>query len=378
MRSIARSFLSNPRSGAAGSSSLPLCLWAIAIAFGLHVQARAQTGLNGCLYWLDATSQRWTPEEWKEEVGYMQRAGLWHVIIVGPHLRGTGEQPDPMAAAADRFMAACNGTKLRVYFSLWSGPQWYGRWNLEEELSANREVIRELARRYAGHPSFAGWYIPHEIYVVWGDQAEYIRGLYGGLSDLCKQATPDARVIVSPFFILDREGHLGSFRFAEPDEYEAFWHDLLRRTRIDVVALQDSGEHLSFYTLEDRRPYFAAMKRACTRAGKTLWINIETGELHADSYADYESKFGRKTHVNDARTHDHWRVVPPEKLRRKLGLAREFTDTTITWGYREYWDPMRGPAAKERYEAYLAAAIAQGQPATAPAPGAVQSGPRSP
>ncbi len=95
------------------------------------------------------------------------------------------------------------------------------------------------------------------------------------------------------------------------------------------------------------------MKRACDRAGKTLWGNVETGELQVDSYEDYVRRFGRKTHVNDPKTQSSWRAVPAEKLRAKIRFAHRFADTVITWGYREYWDPMRGEAARGVYDAYL-------------------------
>jgi hypothetical protein len=317
----------------------------------LSVAARAETGLNGCLYWLDGTAEVWSAQQWEQQVESMRRAGLRQVILTAP--AATASRPaDSAFSSLDRFMSACRGSDLRVYLSLWANPIWYARWNLDEELNANRAVVDRLAARYGKHPNFAGWYIPHEIYVVWEPHLRYITELYAGLSAMCKQRTPDKRVVLSPFFILDREGYLGYFRFAEPAEYEAFWYDLLRQTQIDIVAAQDSGEHLSCYTMADRRPFLAAMKRACTRAGKSFWINIETGELAVDSYADYERRFGRKTHVNDAKTQPFWRVVPPTRLQTKLKLAHEFTDTTITWGYQEYWDPMRGPAARAAYQAY--------------------------
>jgi len=320
------------------------------------VGLRADTGLDGCLYYIDGPAVKWSAEQWRQEVAFMRRAGFRHVILSGPAYAVLKAEPDPSLKAADEFLDASRGTGLRVYLSVWGHPRWYSRWNLDEELSTNRKAVQRLAEKYGRHPSFAGWYIPHEIYMVWDEQARYIRNLYVGLSSLCKEITPKAKVILSPFFILDHDGHVGDFRFAEPVEYEAFWYDLLRKTRIDIVAVQDSGEHLSFYTLDDRRPFLAAMQRACRRAGRTLWINVETGELHAESFADYEQKFGCKTHVNDAKTREHWRVVPPEKLQRKIGLAHEFGKTTITWGYYPYWDPLRGPEARRRYEAYLAVA----------------------
>ncbi len=311
------------------------------------------SGLDGCLYAFDETANRWSAEQWKQEVAFMRQAGFRHVIACRPAYAALSTRPTEVLDAFDRFIAACERTDMRVYLSLWSHPAWYARWDLREELDANATAIERLAARYAGHPSFAGWYIPHEIYVTWDEKAAFMRDLYRELSRMCKTRTPGGKVLLSPFFILDREGDLGDFRFVEPAQYEAFWYDLLRQTSIDIVALQDSGEHLSFYTLDDRRPFFAAMKRACGRAGKTMWANVETGELHTDSYEDYVRRFGRKTHVNDPRTRTAWHPVPAAKLRAKLRFAHYFTNTTITWGYREYWDPMRGTVAKSMYDAYL-------------------------
>jgi FAD/FMN-containing dehydrogenase len=315
--------------------------------------AATGSGLDGCFYLIDETATRWSSEQWRQEVAFMREAGFRHVIVSGPSYAILAGEDSAGIQAFDRFMTACRDTNIRAYPSLWAHPLWYARWDLKEEVDTNAKVVDKLAARYGKHPNFAGWYIPHETYVAWDDKAAYFRDLCRELSALCKQRTPGKKVILSPFFILDREGWLGDFRFAEPAEYEEFWYGVLRASRIDIVALQDSGEHLSCYTLDDRRPYFEAMKRACDRAGPTLWANVETGELHVNSYEDYAARFGRKTHVNDAKTQPFWRAVPADKLRQKLRFAHRFADTTITWGYREYWDPMRGEAARSVYDAYL-------------------------
>jgi hypothetical protein len=326
----------------------------------------APSGLtpDGCFYIIDGPASGWNVQEWRAQLDAMEGAGLRHVILAGPELQRGATQPaedawdtaDRRVASADRLMEAALGRPQRIYLCLWANPRWYADWDLAGELAANRLVIQRLTRRYGHHPNFAGWYIPHEIYVVWDAQRDYIRGLYAGLSAECKKQAPGKPVILSPFFILDRQGVLGGFRFAEPDEYQAFWTELLAATQIDIVALQDSGEHLSCYTPADRRPFLEAMKRACAAAGKTFWVNVETGELHVDSYADYERRFGRRTHVNDPRTQPFWRAVPPDKLQAKLRLAHEYAKTTITWGYQQYWDPMRGEALRARYDAVVRAA----------------------
>ena len=151
---------------------------------------------------------------------------------------------------------------------------------------------------------------------------------------------------------MDQAGYLGSYRWASPAEYQQFWTALLQQTQVDIVALQDSGEHLSCYTLDQRRPFLGAMKSACDAAHKKFWVNIEVGELNVASLSDYTNRFGYKTHVNDPKTAMAWRGVAPDKLRHKLELAGEYTDTAISWGYQQFIRPTLGPEAQQLHEAY--------------------------
>jgi hypothetical protein len=326
------------------------CLLAALLLAGC---ASSGTGLDGALYWIDDPATKWSPDQWRQQVHYMQRAGFKHILLFNPAYAIEQSPPPPSITAADRFFDAARHTRLRIYLSLWANPIWFARWDIDEELERNAKVLDALVQRYGNHPNFAGWYIPHESYVAWGDQREYLTKLYTGLSRMCKERTPNKPVLLSPFFLLDRDGKLGDFPVVEPPEYEDFWAELLAATDIDIVALQDSGEHLSCYTIEQRRPFLAAMQRACTRAGKQFWINIETAELTVASLDDYVQRFGLKTYVNSPVTQPYWKAVTPEKLKAKLHLAHEFTDTTITWGYQPYWDPMRGQTQEAIYASYV-------------------------
>ncbi len=50
------------------------------------------------------------------------------------------------------------------------------------------------------------------------------------------------------------------------------------KTGIDILMLQDSGEHLAFFTIEQREPFFNSVAKACHNAGAQFWVNVETGE----------------------------------------------------------------------------------------------------
>lgn len=315
--------------------------------------------LTGALWWVSPQELSQPAALWQEELEYVQLLRMDTICANG--LAIGSELPPGAPDPAVVLFEEAERRGMRLFLDTGAVGNWWSLTDPAEEIARARARIATLCERYSKYSSFYGFYIPYELYVMWGPQAELIRALYGEISAACKAAAPDKPVMISPFFILDEGGYLGNFRWATPDEYQAFWTDLLAQTSIDIVALQDSGEHLSCYTFEQRRPFFAAMKAACDASGKTFWANIETGELHVDSIEDYVARFGMKTHVNDPRTRPFWRGVPAEKLIEKLTFVREFTPTAITWGYREYVRPSAGVLASELYLGYWQALNGKGK-----------------
>jgi hypothetical protein len=229
---------------------------------------------------------------------------------------------------------------------------WYGHRDLKRELEHCGKTINRIAAEFGTHPAFYGWYIPHEIYMTWGDFATYIEALYAGLVKRCKAAS-DKPVTLSPFFILDRDNIFGKFRYNEPGEYRAYWSGLLKHSGIDIIMLQDSGEHFSYVTNAMRRPFFEAMADACRDAGSTLWGNVECAEFICESPKEYVELYGRVHHstVKDA----PWRIVPVPRMEEKLTLAAEYCECIVTWGYQQKGRPALGAEAaawNREYAAY--------------------------
>ncbi len=313
------------------------------------------TRLVGVLWWMSTADVERTAESWRVDLERFQALGMDLLVVSGSFADAPGLEP------MKGFFDEADRRGLRIFINTLSGPDWWVQTDAAPEIARAGECIRNIAKRYGMRKSFAGWYVPYELYMFWGPQADLIRTLYREVSGIAK-ATLNKPVMISPFFILDKAQNLGDFRWATPAEYQEFWTGVLKQAPIDIVALQDSGEHLSYYTLEDRRPFFAAMKSACDATGKTLWANIETGELDVNSPEDYVARFGRKTHVNDPKLTPYWRGVPAKKLSDKLGFVREFTPTAITWGYQEFVHPTAKPEAQKLYESYLGLGLASGRP----------------
>lgn len=336
--------------------AVPMAILAILLCAGPRLFAEpAPARLVGSLWYTGPADAQRSPDAWRGDLDALQALGMDLLVLSGSFVEeAVPEDPEtqraePMKALFDE----ADRRGIRLFINTLSMSDWWAQADAGPECTRAGKCIRTIAKRYGAHKSFVGWYIPYELYMFWGRQADLIRTLYREVSHLCKDAL-DKPVMISPFFILDKAQHLGDFRWATPEEYQAFWTDLLKQTSIDIVALQDSGEHLSYYTMEDRRPFFTAMKGACDATGKTFWANIETGELEAKSPEDYVARFGDKTHVNDPKLAAFWRGVPAAKLEEKRRFAGTFTATAITWGYQEFVAPSSRPGAQALYDSYRA------------------------
>lgn len=311
--------------------------------------------LVGALWWMTPADLQRSPESWREELDQLQALDMNLLVISGGFV-DDAELATPERQSAPplkAFFDEADRRGLRIFINTLSMANWWTQADAAPEIARAGKCINHIAQVYGARKSFHGWYVPYELYMFWDDQADLIRTLYREVSSLCKTAL-DKPVMISPFFILDRAHNLGDFRWAEPEQYQTFWTSVLRQAPIDIVALQDSGEHLSYYTMDDRKPFFAAMKAACDTTGKSLWANIETAELEVRSPEDYVARFGLKTHVNDPKTTPYWRGIPAAKLQEKLQFAGAFTPTAITWGYQEFVRPASRPEAKAIFESYLA------------------------
>jgi len=315
-----------------------------------HFSANRQASLIGCLWYVTPGKHPASFDLNSAELDAIQGLKMGLVVLNGPWLgtEMTAGDSDP----AENLFAEGDRRHLEFFVDTGALPNWWVQPGPATELARARQRIRLLHQRYGRHPSFHGFYVPYETYVMWGAQRELTRTLYREAAAACKAVAPNKPVLISPFFILDDQHLLGDFRWATPAEYAGFWTGILRDSAIDIVALQDRGEHLSYYTDEQCAPFFAAMKRACDATGKRLWANVETGELAVDSPADYVARFGRKTHVNDRRTRAYWRGVPAEKLAAKLRFVRAYTPTAITWGYQQFIRPSRGSHSPNLYQTY--------------------------
>lgn len=208
------------------------------------------------------------------------------------------------------------------------GGDIFQKYNAEYVESQHKIFIQQYYKRYGNHPSFWGWYLGNELNPLRSDEepiSDFWRKVWKSAVQECKRVAPESMVTISPFFILDENEYRG-YEYLPPVEYEKWWAKTLTETGIDILMIQDSGaEHLGFFTLENRRPFFQALKNACDQSGSKLWINVETGEVAAKNWTEA---------INMERTDTQkWVYTQTEWLSQKLALAAEYGEHIINWGY---------------------------------------------
>ncbi|MBI3117948.1 MAG: DUF4434 domain-containing protein [Candidatus Hydrogenedentes bacterium] len=284
---------------------------------------------------------------WKRELDDEKAIGFdWLWLSNVPSALKTNED----TARLRELLDLCAERRVSAILDTGSSARWYIEPDYDFERALLKQNVEAILERYGEHPAFKAWYVPHEIYVAYDLFGVFMENFYAAAVELCKQATPNKPVSLSPFFILDQQKIFGDFRYAPPEEYGQYWARLIKRAGFDIIMLQDSGEHFSYVTNEQRRPFFTAMQSACKEAGAAFWGNVETAEFECPSIEEYVRRYGKVHHstVKDA----PWRPVPIERLKSKLALAAEYTERLVTWGYVEFCRPSLGPGAVEWYERY--------------------------
>ncbi len=331
-----------------------IALVALAVCAAPQPELRTEPVLRGTLWWVvDRPGAVWDRDRLRTAIEAQREVGfdlLW--VFNTPALleqattsEEAGTPKDTMAIVYD----LADEMGMGVIVDLPKGG-WYQKNTAEEMIAAMTGFAERYHARYGKHDSFYGWYLNHEINPIAPDgaaESAFWRRVWKAAAKACHEKAPGSVVTISPFFLLDEPSRRG-FVYLSPKQYADWWGTTLAETGIDILMLQDSGEHLSFFTLEQREPFFAAVAEACHRAGAQFWVNVETGEAHVANWDEYIKLYWEKKVP--------WRFTPMPWLEQKLRLAAKHGDVLINWGYYPYMNPcpLTGQAQEGQQEAYEA------------------------
>ena len=213
--------------------------------------------------------------------------------------------------------------KMDVFFGMYiSNLDWNGGDALGE-IRKNKAFINEVYERYGKSPAFCGWYIPQEAAFDNLNIKEVMRGLSG----LCKDKTPDKKVLISPFFKTDitypGEAHTPERTYEEWDRiFDYGGKD------IDICAFQDGTA-----PMDKMEEYYGAIKKLCDKHGIHHWVNAETFE-------------------RDVRC--MYYPITFQLLRDRLEKHKKYAEKIITFEFSHFLSPQSiYPSARNLSELYF-------------------------
>ena len=258
----------------------------------------------------DIPSSNWSHDlESMNEIGIdtviFIRGGFGNKTVFPSKVIGTPDADD----LAGLIFNETSKRDMKVIFCAYISNGDWNRGDYVTELRINKDFINEVYERYGDYPSFSGWYIPHET----TRDVLNITELMSGLSAMCKDKTPDKKVMISPIFRGQLTGV--SSDYFSPERQADEWDRMFARAGkdIDICAFQDGSAPTS--RMEE---YFTAMRDVCKKHNIEHWVNAETFE-------------------RDVRNLLY--PIPFYELKRRLSMHEKYAEKIITFEFSHFLSP---------------------------------------
>jgi hypothetical protein len=285
-----------------------------------------------------------SPDQWKNELEAMQKAGMDLVIVQFTVYNGKAffnSKRIPSVTGSDmhfleNLLSAADKMDMRVMLGLNYDMLWFNTTTSEEyirtQLDFNLALIREIAEKYAHHPSFYGWYLTEEVNdccLVSPAERQIQADFFSRQIRACREMTPAKPIGFSPFYT-------GTMN---PEQYYEWWSAFLQIIDIDIVMLQDGiGVH-GEERLETILPIYESLAAACKERNVALWANLELFEQ-----------------VHGWPIDDGPFAAEPAQMRRvkaQIENIAPFVDALVSFSFHSYMNPAKGVLQNELYNEYF-------------------------
>lgn len=213
---------------------------------------------------------------------------------------------------------------MQVYMGMYISNINWNSGDVKGELEKNKIFVDETVERYGDIPSFSGWYIPHET----SCNALNIVDIMGGLSKMCKDKTPNKKVLISPFF--PSAVTTAPNNVLNPARFYEEWDNIFSHCakEIDICAFQDGSA-----PLQEMADYLTFSKKLCDKYDMQHWVNTETFER--DPRCVYYP-------------------ISFDLLKKKLQITEQFAEKAITFEFSHFLSPQSiYPTARNLHKRYV-------------------------
>ena len=263
----------------------------------------------------DIPSSNWSDEQWCADLDNMKEVGIDTLVIMRGVFYNKCIYPSKIFPTlkkenedfAGLILNEAAKRNMKVYMGLYISNLCWNEGDALGEIKQNKLYINEVLQRYGDIPSFEGWYIPHET----NQNTFNIKETMGGLASLCKDKTPNKKVLISPFF----KGKGFASVPISPERTYQEWDNIWEKSGkdIDICAFQDGTVAMEYYA-----DYLKYAKMVCDKHNISLWANVENFER------DVRKMFY---------------PIPFDVLRKKIEIAEPFVDNMITFEFSHFLSP---------------------------------------
>ena len=276
----------------------------------------------------DIPSSNWTEKQWADDLDNMKAAGMDTLVFIRGGYEGRTIFPSENFFClrkddlVDFILKEAEKRDMKVFIGLYISNLTWNDGDVKGEIEANKKFIPEVIGKYGAYKSFAGWYVPHEV----ATNIYNIGRLTKSLAAMCKDKTPEKKVLLSPFF---KETTSNNQPFA-PERFYDEWDGIFASFGgdVDICAYQDGSA-----SLKNVAEYFKAAKTLCDKHKISLWANVETFE-------------------RDVRF--LYFPIPFELLRTKLEMLKPYVEKSITFEFSHFLSPQSiFPSARNLNKLYM-------------------------
>lgn len=327
---------------------------AILLLFCLPAMAQDCSGpaLRGS-FLQPALGDAWTLKQWREEFHYMRGARLDQMVIqwTADSKEKTTIYPTGVAGytqntkhdVVERALQAADASGAQVYLGLQINDDWWTKYLtdkpwLENEAKVADILADDLWKRYGQHVSLTGWYLGFEVDNVESTRAEWgnLIGFYRTVGHHLHKLTPGKPIVIAPFF-----NPTAGF---SASQWQTMWEYVLKRSPIDVLALQD-GVGAGHARKAQLPEWFSAVQNAIQDSSPNMqfWADTET------FISGYEPRPIRSI-VND------------------MCAVASYVSSYLSFSFNHYISPQQvNPLYYQTYLDYLASGKVERVPPTTPA-----------
>lgn len=234
----------------------------------------------------------WDFNRWQNELAMLKEVGINELIIQNtvdttPANKEASYKttiPGYSSNSVDLLenaLTAADAVGLKIRVGTGDNEEWWRKgasdsvW-LANEANINKQIVDEIAAKYASHPSFNGWYLSYEISNIsaptQGEQNN-LNTFFKSMVSEMKAKTPNKSIMISPFYNSQLGNQIGAQ--VSLTNWTVMLKNVFKGTGLDILALQDSVG-AAYNTVSQLPDILAATKAGTDAAGVRLYANTET------------------------------------------------------------------------------------------------------